>query len=224
MNSFMIKKLVAKDWYFFRYILFAYLAGGAIALGIMFSGGGSMFTIGAILLVTAIISLGCHLVMGTVVQERKMQTLTFIMSLPVSIKDYTLAKMTATISVFLVLWLTLSISLLAVMSTSETGGGAVPLFTLMLVWMLITYLIMLGTALVSESENWTIVAMAVCNTAFTLVFMGLNAIEGIGGPLLEQPEVIWTTASLSMLGLEVAVIALIVGMTFYFQSRKSDFL
>lgn len=225
MNSFMIRKLVVKDWYFNRYILTAYLVGGIIALAVMFSGGTTLFTIGSILLVTAIISLGCHLVMGTVVQERKMQTLPFIMSLPVSITDYTVAKLVANISVFLGPWLILSISLLTLMSASAVGApGAVPLFTLMLVWMMITYLIMLATALVSESEGWTIVAMAVCNTAFTFVFMGLNSVEGIGGALTRQPEVVWTGASLGVLGGEGALIALILGLTFYFQSRKTDFL
>lgn len=225
MNSFMIKKLIAKDWYFNRYIMLAYFVGGLIALGVMFSGGTTTFTIGSILLVTAIISLGCHLVMGTVVQERTNQTLAFIMSLPVSVRDYTAAKLFANITVFLVPWMLLSAFLLSIMSTSQIGsGGAVPIFTLMLFWMVITYLIMLGTALVSESEGWTIVAMAVCNTAFTLVFMGLNAIEGIGGELLKQPEVIWTGASLSVLAAEVAAIALILSLTFYFQSRKTDFL
>lgn len=108
MNSFMIKRLVAKDWYFNRYIMLGYLLGGMIAMGIMFSGGTARFTIGSILLVTAIISLACHLVMGTVVQERERQTLPFIMSLPVSIKDYTIAKLTANVTVYLVPWTLLS--------------------------------------------------------------------------------------------------------------------
>jgi len=225
MNSFMIKKLIFKDWYFNRYIMLAYLVGGLVALAVMFSGGTTAFTIGSILLVTAIVSLGCHLVLGTVVQERTNQTLPFVMSLPVSVQDYTAAKLFANFTVFLVPWLLLSVFLLSIMSSSQiASGGAVPIFTLMLFWMVITYLIMLGTALVSESEGWTIVAMAVCNTAFTLVFMGLNAIDGIGGALLNQPDVVWTGASLSVLAAEIALIVLILGLTFYFQSRKTDFL
>ncbi|WP_262691786.1 hypothetical protein [Kordiimonas aestuarii] len=225
MNSFMIKKLVAKDWYFNRYIMVAYLVGGFVAMAVMFSGGQSMYTVGSILLVTAIISLACHLVMGTVVQERKMQTLPFIMSLPVSVTDYTVAKLVANLSVYLLPWSLLSGFLITIMSSSIIGsGGAVPIFTLMLVWMFITYMIMLAAALISESEGWTVLAMVVCNTAFTFVFMGLNAIEGVGGELINQPDVVWTDAALLVLAGEVLLIAAILGLIFYCQRRKTDFL
>ena len=225
MNGFMIKRLVAKDWYFNRYIMLAYLCGGMIAMAIMFSGGTTRFTIGSILVVTAIISLACHLVMGTVVQERKLQTLPFVMSLPVSVKDYTIAKLTANLTVYLVPWTLLSGFLIWMMARSGVGApGAVPIFTLMLVWMVITYLIMIATALVSESEGWTIVSMVLCNTAFSFVFMGLDAIEGIGGDLMRGAEVVWTGAAISVLGAELVAIVAILGLTFFFQSRKTDFL
>ena len=83
---------------------------------------------------------------------------------------------------------------------------------------------MIATALVSESEGWTIVAMVVCNTAFSFVFMGLDAVEGIGGDLMHSAEVVWTGTAMGVLGAEVLAIIAILGMTFFFQSRKTDFL
>ncbi|TNE62049.1 MAG: hypothetical protein EP335_13770 [Alphaproteobacteria bacterium] len=224
MNMFMVKKLVAKDWYFNRHILIAYTVGGLAALTLMFSGSEAASAIGSIMVVTAIIAFGCHLVMGTVVAERKNQTLPFVMSLPVTITDYTVAKMVANLTTFVVPWLLISFALMQfIKGTDSAPNGLIPVFTIMLVEMFIAYLVMLTVALISESEGWTIVSMVVMNTCFSLVFMGLGRIDGIGN-FQNEPEAHWTPEVFTALGIEVAIIAALIAATFYFQNRKTEFL
>ena len=63
-----------------------------VALLLVSNGGEGSFYAGCILLFTVLISLGIHLAMLTVVEERTQQTLPFVMSLPISPRDYTVAK------------------------------------------------------------------------------------------------------------------------------------
>ena len=55
----------------------------------------------------ALIVLGCMLPPSNVVNERKKQILPFLMSLPISVTQYTTAKLVSTVGMFLVPWVTL---------------------------------------------------------------------------------------------------------------------
>src|SRR5690349_21672289 len=100
MNAFMIRRLVAKDWAFLRWPLTCYLVCGLLSLTAIALGGTAAFNVGSILLLTTIISLGIHLTMLTVVNERSEHTLTFVMSLPVDVRDYTAAKILANMAIY----------------------------------------------------------------------------------------------------------------------------
>lgn len=107
-NWTMIKQLAAKDWYFTRAPLIAYLIIGLIATLMLTVPGSTSFLFGAVLLISAVNIAGIHLAVATILNERKNQNLAFVMSLPVSYLDYTLAKMLINVGVFLVFWLTLA--------------------------------------------------------------------------------------------------------------------
>ena len=224
LNLTIIGKLIAKDWYFFRWLVMGYGAGGLVGLTLMFFANSSVSMFGSILTVVMIISLGCHLVMGTIVAERKEGTLAFLMSLPASAADYTLAKIVANVTIFLVPWIVVSILLLHLVNINPAApNGMIPFFVLMSIELFITYLVLLATALIVESEAWTIVAMVVCNSAFSLVAMGLMQLDGIAA-YKESAVAVWTTESLTVLGFELAIIVGVIATTFYLQNRKTDFL
>lgn len=224
MNMAMVNKLVAKDWYFFRWLVIGYGAGGLLGIALMFSGSSAVSAFGSILTVVMVISLGCHLVMTTVVAERKEGTLPFVMSLPVTAADYTLGKFIANLTIFLVPWVVVSLLLLYLVSiTPAAPNGMIPFFIIMLIELFITYLVLLATALMTESESWTIVAMVVCNAAFSLVAMGLMKIDAIAA-YKDSAVAVWNAEALTVLGLELVLIAAVIAMTFYVQNRKTDFL
>jgi hypothetical protein len=41
---------------------------------------------------------------------------------------------------------------------------------------------------------------------------------------MQSPEIVWSREVLTVLGAEVGAIVLILGLTFYLQSRKRDFV
>ena len=98
MNYEMVKRLILKDWYLQRWAIRRSLVGVAATLGIIASGGKVAFLLGLILLIMVIISIGAQMPMSTIVTERKEQTLPFVMSLPISYREYTASKIWATCS------------------------------------------------------------------------------------------------------------------------------
>jgi ABC-type Na+ efflux pump permease subunit len=58
-------------------------------------------------LITVIISIGAQMAVSTIVTERKEQTLSFVMSLPISYREYTACKVWGNLIIFLVPWLTM---------------------------------------------------------------------------------------------------------------------
>ena len=102
MNYSMVKLLILKDWYLQRWMILGSLVAGALALAITVSSRKAAFFLGIILLVTVLVAVGAQLAIATVVNERKEQTLAFVMSMPISSREYTTAKILANLLIFLV--------------------------------------------------------------------------------------------------------------------------
>src|SRR5271163_1620437 len=105
MNWTMVRRLILKDWYLQRWMMFASLLTGAVTLGAVAAAGSSEISIilGVVVLATILIGMGA-VIMSTIVTERKQQTLPFVMSLPISYLEYTTSKTLGSLLIFLVLW------------------------------------------------------------------------------------------------------------------------
>src|SRR5882757_6174400 len=113
MNYSMVKHLMMKDWYLQRWAILASLAAGGITLAIIASGGKAAFMLGVILLITVLVAIGAQLAMSTMVLERKEHTLAFVMSLPISYREYTASKLLGNFLIFMIPWLALVLGSLA---------------------------------------------------------------------------------------------------------------
>jgi hypothetical protein len=82
---------------------------------------------------------------------------------------------------------------------------------------------MIAVALVTESKGWTVSAMVAGNLALNIVGYLVAHIpgirEGMYGTVIQ-----WRPAATISLITEFALIALLLGGTFYIQSRKKNFL
>ncbi|HEV7667146.1 MAG TPA: ABC-2 transporter permease [Thermoanaerobaculia bacterium] len=220
----MIKRLVLKDWYFLRVPIIAYLAAGALALALVSHAGEGTFFAGSILLITVLITIGIHLAMATVVEERKNQTLAFVMSLPVSPKEYTTAKILANLLIFLLPWLALLVGSFAVIAgNAALPDGLIPFTAIVLLEIFASSFLILSVALVSESQNWTIGAIVFGNLFFQGFLYYVSHIPSIA-QTINGPRIVWSSAAVTLLLGEIATIALMVGLTFWLQARKTDFL
>jgi len=221
----LVQILVQKDWYFMRKSLAVYLALGAFGLFLISAGSEGTFYAGSVLLVTILISLGIHLVMATVIQERTNQTLAFVMSLPISPREYTMAKVLANLTIFLIPWLILVMGSLAILGFGLEGAGLalIPFAVVILTEIFVAYCFVFAVGLVSESEGWTIAAMVLTNLLFQGVLYGVSHLPDMASTM-KGSAIVWNATSISLLGVEIAMIATLIAVTFHLQSRKTDFI
>lgn len=224
MNAQMIKRLVLKDWHFQRRPIAAYTAGGLAGLGMVMLGTSWSFYVGTVLLITFMITTGVHLAVVTVVQERTEHTLPFLMTLPISPKDYTAAKILANLSIFLVPWLTLTGGAALILGTEGARSGAmIPLATISLTYILAAYILVLTVAIVTESLGWTLCAMGTTNLLLQFFLYWVSHMPSIANGMKGRGAV-WDATALTLLGAELAAIVVLLGLAFTFQARKRDFM
>ena len=224
MTNTVIRALVLKDWRLHRILISLTIAGGVIALAILQVKNETALMVGTVWFFVALILLACMLPVSNVVNERKKQNLAFLMSLPVSATQYAMAKLVSTIGMYLVPWAALAIAASAfVLTRPETPGGILPVMLILFGMPLVGFCIVAGTALVSESEGWTVAATIVCNSSYGIGWYLIIRNPAINGNL-KSPTPIWNSPVLMILGGEIAAIVLMLGFTIYMQSRKRDFV
>lgn len=217
-------QLVKKDYYFNRVPLMLYLLLGVISLFLISLTGEAAFYIGACLLITVVIVVGIHLVFATVIYERSKQTLPLVMSLPITFMQYSWGKLLTNIGVYLLAWLVLYISAVAViLSKSAIPDGLIPFTTILMLEMFMAFVLILAVAMISESEAWTIVIMSIANVCVSIFMFGINQIEGIRQHI-NGPEPVWNASALTVIGIELVVMVALIGITLLVQSKKRDFL
>lgn len=224
MSTFMIKRLILKDWDLLRGTLLLYLAAGAVALGLVAKGSEGTFYAGSILIITILFALGIHVAMVTVVVERTEHTLPFVMTLPISLGEYTTAKIVANLLIFLIPWTAITVGTFAVLA-GRTGfpAGLIPFSLLVLMETFASYILILAVALISESQGWTIGATVV-GELFLQVIMYVASHDPTIAATMKGNRLVWSPPAVHLLLGEVGTIVLLLGLTFWLQSRKTDFL
>jgi len=217
-------QLVKKDWHFNKLPLLGYGLLGMIALFLIYMASGATFLVGSILLITVVVTVGIHLVFITVIYERSKQTLPMIMSLPISFMQYTRAKMLANLGVFTIAWLALVAGAVALILTRESlPDGLLPFSMIVLTELFVANVLILAVALITESEAWTIVVMAVCNVCISIFMFFIKSLPTIGDHIA-GPTAVWNGTAVTAIVLEVLIIFLLIAITFFAQSRKHDYL
>jgi ABC-2 type transport system permease protein len=224
MNYAMVRRLIYKDWYFNRWAIAAYVTAGLLALVPIAIGGNAGFFAGSVLLITVLITIGIHLTMVTVVNERQYQTLVFVMTLPISIHEYTTAKIVANVAIFGAAWTTLLVWTVAVIAgRGNLPDGLIPFAVAILAQIFAGYCLVLCTALVSESLGWTIGAMVLTNLLTQGVMYWISNVPAVATDL-KGDAIVWRPQIVGLLWAELAAILLMLALTFYLQTRKTDFL
>jgi ABC-2 type transport system permease protein len=224
MNGSVARHLIRKDLRFHKPVILFSIVGGAIALAIAQLGGDTALVIGTAFFFISLIF--CASVLpSNIVNERNKQTLPFLMSLPISSVQYGAAKLVSTVGMFLLPWLTLAIAALWLIAVRHAfPNGTIPLVLILAMAPFVGFCITTFTALVVESEGWTIAATAVVNSSYWLVWYLLVS----RFPALTQDwkssAVVWSPVALNILGVEFALIVVVLGLALYLQSRKRVFI
>jgi hypothetical protein len=218
-----VRHLILKDWYLNRWVILGSLPVGLGALAIVLTGKPVAFMLCIILLCMVIVGVGAQLAMVTTVNERKEQTLAFVMSLPVSWREYTAAKILANLIIFLVPWLLLTAGALGVLLLPGATHGLVPYTAIMAMEMLITTSLIVAAGIVTESQTWTTAGIFASSLGINVLGYVFAHVPGIS-KYMWGTRVYWSSTAWIVLICEVLTVPVLLGATFYIQSRKADFL
>lgn len=223
MSPSVVRHLILKDFQIHRTsIIFTIVAGAAGLAVLQLRGLAGLF--GIIGFFTTLIVLGSTIPHASILKERKGQNLAFLMSLPISVVEYTTAKVLAALGMFMVPWLVLvGTALSLILGRRDTPHGIIPVTLILVTAPLVGFCLMTGIALVGESEGLVMagtIAVNMCYSFFWVLIISNGELrEGLG-----SPTPIWNPTALTVLGSEFAAIAVILALTFYLQSRKKDFV
>ncbi|HEY6446247.1 MAG TPA: ABC-2 transporter permease [Acidobacteriaceae bacterium] len=223
MNYDLVRRLILKDWYLNRWMIVSAIPLGLASLAIVLTGKPVAFMLCIILLCMIIVGVGAQLAMVTTISERKEQTLAFVMSLPVSFREYTAAKILANLILFLIPWLLLSAGAIVVLLLPGATHGLVPFTAIMAVEMLVTTTLIVVAGIITESQAWTTVGIFCSSLGINVLGYVFAHLHGISN-FMWGNRVHWTPTAWTVLFAELLMVPLLLGLTFFIQSRKTDFL
>ncbi len=222
MSAPIVRQLILKDLYLFRWMIVASIAAGGAAIAIMPLSEISTY-VGAVSLICTLIVLNIFLVMSGVVQEKKDKVLLFILSLPVSTTQYVVAKVAANAIAFLVPWLVLLAGTIAVIDVSAIPNGIVPYWVALLSYILFYYCALLAVGLFWDSTAVHVTAIIVGNVSINFVIPFLLGLPSVYGNA-KGPAAVWTGDMVAIVVAEILAGALVLGLAVYFRSRTGDFV
>lgn len=218
-----VKRLVIKDWQLHQKPIAAYLGCGILGLAIYGMPSSAAFYMGCIILITVLIAGGFQAITITIIDEKKAQTLPFIMSLPISPLDYTLGKIIANVSIFIVPWLIIVGGLLAITLAGPVPDGLLTFLLLVSVQLVVNYVIVLCVTLLTESEGWSIFSMVFVNLLINPFIMLIVRSPHFNQHFSEETWV-WSAPAAAILLGQLLLIAFSLWFIVYRQSRRRTFI
>src|SRR6516164_11025694 len=150
MSQSLVRHLIVKDIQLHRTTIIIAFIGGVIGLAVLqlrrIAG-----LLGIIGFFTALIVLGAMIPNASILNERKGHNLAFLMSLPISMVEYTTAKVLAALAMFMIPWLVLvGAALTLILGRSDVPNGIIPIALILMTAPLVGFCVMIAVALVGE--------------------------------------------------------------------------
>lgn len=194
-------------------IVTAYMIPGLVTANIGFS-----------LMASAIIGSGIHMIAHTVLLANVKGTHIFILSLPINFKQYSIAKFTVNILVFLGMWLVLSAAAIYItISQSIFPNGSLPMILLVLLSILPVYSLILSICVITQSIGYT-AATAVTGSFATSVYLWkIVYLESVGNYVWGN-QAVWNNTVIGVMILQIMFAIIIPVLTILFQFKKKDLI
>ncbi|GAB2666925.1 ABC-2 transporter permease [Arenimonas aestuarii] len=222
LNFPVIRLLVAKDWQLFQKQLALYVLGGIVALCFLGLAKPWAFYVGSLMLIIVMVSIACFSISTSLMVERKEKTLAFVMSLPVSPRDFTVAKLAGNIITFGVPFLLMVVGTLAVVLFTQLPDGLFVYSLLVFAYILFAFSLSLAVAMSVESEGWATFAMIGSMVLINPYLMALSMVPDIKDRIGED-ALVWTTPALAVLATLLLVSLAVIAVTTWVHARKPAF-
>lgn len=223
MTGSIVRQLIWKDWQLQWVQIAGAIVGGAIALAVVTRSTEASVVVGTVCFFIAIILVGAMLPLVSIVNERKSNNLAFLMSLPVSSLQYTTSKLLSSTGMYLIPWVTLVGAGLLMIDLRGYPHGVIPYMLALTLLPWVGFAIITAAALIGETEGWGIAANVVVQCSYGLTYYFISRVPEVM-KYNSSPVVVWSPATLKIIGVELALIPLLLGITYFVQSRKRDFI
>jgi ABC-2 type transport system permease protein len=220
MSNPVVGKLIAKELSLNRLFMAGVSFAGLVALAICMLGRVA-FGIGAIMFLTALIAYAVILPMFAIAGERKEKTRLFVLSLPISRGEYIWSKVVGVSLSFLVPWAVLFAVAMALILTTPIPDGMVVYSTLVLMFALTDFCVIVCAALIVTSEAAQAVVIIFMNMSVTFFIIGMGALTSIG-PDSGKDVVHWSPAALTILSAEGAVVLAVFVVLRWVSGREPE--
>lgn len=206
------------------YILLYWVGGIVGVLVAIFISGLLGANLGFSILMTAVAGCGVHCLMKTVIDEKVKLTQPFIMSLPITITEFSTAKLALNLIVFSTIWLP-ACTVCFVMGFGEDRlpPGSIPVMSFVLVGIFLAYTTALCVCVVTQTYGYAILAIIIGNFITVFYLWGIVYWEPIG-TYVWGTEVVWNSTAISIIAAQVLAIISLLPTTVFIQSRKTDFI
>lgn len=222
LNLPLVRLLVVKDWQLFQKQLALYVLAGIVALCFLGLARPWAFYVGSLMLLIVLVAAACFSISTSLVVERKEQTLSFVMSLPVSPLDFTISKLAGNLLTFAVPFAVLLGGTLATVLLTPLPDGLFVYALLIFAYILFAFSISLSVAMSVESEGWATFAMIGSMVLINPYIMALAQIPDID-QRTRVDEIVWTAPAVAILiALSLASLA-VLGATTWYHARKPAF-
>ncbi len=217
-----VRSLILKDLQLSEKALAAYALAGILALGLIGLAKPWAFYIGSLLLLILLVAVACMSISNALLTERKEQTLAFVMSLPVSPLEFTLAKLGGNALTFLVPFLILLGGTVGVTLRTPVPDGFIVFATLVYGHVLVGFSVSLAVAMSVRSEGWNIFVMIASQVLINPFLMALGQIPSIRD-VGRGEAIVWSAEALLILGAQLLVSVLAIAFTAWWHGRKAAF-
>ena len=184
----------------------------------------AFYNLGITLLVVPVGTCGMILLMRTIVQEKDKSTQLFIMSLPLTVKEFTLAKLLVNLPPFFVLWLFITGT--AFYFTFGLGVfpyGTLPFIAMIFLGVLTAYLGTFSVGLVYQSTGITILSMCLFELGTPAYLWIVAFLEPINSHVY-GPQMVWNSTAIAIVATQLLVAVGMPLIAWNIQSRKRDFI
>lgn len=225
MTHSMVSKLVSKDLKINQTpILLWSLAAVAGILIVFFIPGLVAANIGFSLVVGALCGVGIHMMAHTVVFDNVKGTHIFIMSLPITFRQYTISKLLVNIGVFYVMWVLLSAACIYVtFSQGILPMGSLPMMAMVLLSILPVYSLILSVCILTQSVSYTVVTATPVIFATVVYLWRIVYFDSVGAYVWGS-QAVWNTTVYSVMIAQVLISIILPVLTVIVQFRKKDFI
>jgi ABC-type transport system involved in multi-copper enzyme maturation permease subunit len=221
--SIVVRKLVAKELYVNRWFMLASAVAAVLSIGAA-SFGGSAYNIAAITWLTTVVAWGVMLAIYGISNERKENTLQFVLSMPLSPAEYVRAKVFGLLLTYSLPWLAASGSALALVLLSPlVPDGLLPYVVLLCVFLFANFTVVICGAVHARSDAMVAGVIILTNMMVSLFMFAVGARPGIKDHMY-GPTPVWNDTFFNLLSLELIVSVIAVALPLATAARRRDFI